>query len=68
MKEQYTNTENLPILLTVTQASKLLNVSRSELYALLHSNSDLPRLMLSPRLTRIPKDALLAWIETHTTH
>lgn len=68
MDKGCTNTEDLPILLTVTQASKLLNVGRSELYALLHSNSNLPRVKLSPRLTRIPKDALLAWIETHTTH
>jgi excisionase family DNA binding protein len=51
-----------PLLLTVEQAATLLGLSRTRVYGLL-ARGELESLAITPGCRRIPRPALLDWIE-----
>jgi excisionase family DNA binding protein len=51
-----------PLLLTVEQAATLLGISRTRTYALT-SRGELESLAISPGCRRVPRAAVLDWIE-----
>lgn len=55
-----------PILLTVEQAAKILNIGRDRVWAIVHSGH-LPSIKFSPRVIRISKRALERWVEEQGT-
>lgn len=65
MDKRYFSTDQLPMMLTITEASKVLGISRSKTYQLVNSIGDFPKLKLGPRSTVIPRDELLQWIRNH---
>lgn len=67
MDKRYLSTDQLPMMLTITEASKVLGISRSKTYQLVKSISDFPVLPLGKRLM-VPRDQLLAWIDKHLKH
>lgn len=67
MDKRYFSTDLLPIMLTITEASKVLGISRSKTYQLVKSISDFPVLTLGKRLM-VPRDQLLTWIDKHLKH
>lgn len=59
--------ENLPMLLTVTDMQKVLNIGKNAAYELVYQKN-FPVLRLGERKIRIPKDKLLDWIKANTTY
>ena len=64
---RYTNAEELPMMLTLSQVSRVLGVSRSMAYQLAHSRTGFPVLRIGARML-VPKDKLLAWIDRQLEH
>ncbi len=65
MKEAiYTNFEELPLFLNAKILSKVLGVSVSSSYELMHEK-DFPAIRIGSRLV-VPKDKLQLWIDTKT--
>lgn len=60
----YTQFDQLPLVLDADEIGKVLNISRSNAYALLH-RQDFPTLMIGKRML-VPKDRFLKWIEDNT--
>ncbi|WP_080945198.1 helix-turn-helix domain-containing protein [Clostridium sporogenes] len=55
----------LPMLLTVNQMRKVLNIGKNSAYELIYQKN-FPILKLGERKIRIPKKDLLIWIESNT--
>ncbi len=65
MKEaMYTNFEELPLFLNAKTLAKLLGVSVSSSYELMHEK-DFPVIRIGSRLV-VPKDKLQLWIDSKT--
>ncbi len=65
MKEAiYTNFEELPLFLNAETLAKVLGVSVSSNYELMHEK-DFPAIRIGSRLV-VPKDKLQVWIDTKT--
>ncbi len=65
MKEAtYTNFEELPLFLNAETLAKVLGVSVSSSYELMHEK-DFPAIRIGSRLV-IPKDKLQVWIDART--
>ena len=65
MKEaMYTNYEELPLFLNVETLAKLLGISVSSSYELMHEK-DFPAIRIGSRLV-VPKEKLQRWIDTKT--
>lgn len=60
----YHNNDELPLFLSVEVVSKVLGVSVSSGYELLHEK-DFPALRIGNRIV-VPKDAFVKWVEQHT--
>ncbi|MDS1004978.1 helix-turn-helix domain-containing protein [Clostridium sporogenes] len=57
--------EQLPMMLTVDQMRKVLNIGKNSAYELIYQKN-FPILKLGERKIRIPKKDLLIWIESNT--
>lgn len=57
--------EQLPMMLTVDQMRKVLNIGKNSAYELIYQKN-FPILKLGERKIRIPKKDLLIWIENNT--
>lgn len=60
----YHNYDELPLFLSAEVVSKVLGVSVSSGYELLHEK-DFPALRIGNRIV-VPKDAFVKWVEQHT--
>ena len=60
--KQVTSSAELPLLLTVDEAAKVVRVSRARMYELVHIEG-FPAHRFG-RTIRIPRDSFLRWIET----
>lgn len=60
----YKNYEDLPLVLTAKELSRLLRISRSGAYALM-ARENFPTLSLGKRVV-VPKEGLLKWLEEAT--
>lgn len=63
-QSMYHNNDELPLFLSVEVVSKVLGVSVSSGYELLHEK-DFPALRIGNRIV-VPKDAFVKWVEQHT--
>lgn len=63
MNKVYTNYDQLPLALCAEEVAQVLGVSRAGAYTLMHRKG-FPVLKVGKRMV-VPKDKLLAWIETH---
>lgn len=57
--------EQLPMMLTVSDVQKVLNIGRNSAYELIYQKN-FPILRLGERKIRIPKDKFLEWIKANT--
>ena len=65
MKESvYTAYEDLPLFLNAETVAKLLGISISSSYELMHEK-DFPALRIGNRIV-VPKEAFIQWVEQHT--
>ena len=65
MKESvYTAYEDLPLFLNAETIAKLLGISISSSYELMHEK-DFPALRIGNRIV-VPKEAFIRWVEQHT--
>ena len=65
MKESvYTAYEDLPLFLNAETVAKLLGISISSSYELMHEK-DFPALRIGNRIV-VPKEAFIRWVEQHT--
>ena len=65
MKEStYKHYDELPLFLNATMVAKVLGISPSSSYALLHSKG-FPTLRVGGRMV-VPRDQFIAWVEHHT--
>ena len=65
MKESvYTAYEDLPLFLNAETVAKLLGISISSSYELMHEK-DFPALRIGNRVV-VPKEAFIRWVEQHT--
>lgn len=58
----------LPVMLKATDVAAYLRIRRQDVYQLLLSRPDFPRLKLSEKRTRIPREAFLAWVKEQQTN
>lgn len=64
MKESmYKNYDELPLFLNVETLAKVLGLSPSSGYELMHEK-DFPALRIGSRIV-VPKDAFIKWVEEH---
>ena len=64
MKESmYKNYDELPLFLNAETVAKVLGVSPSSGYELMHEK-DFPALRIGSRIV-VPKDAFIKWVEEH---
>lgn len=59
--------EDLPMVLTVADVQKVLNIGRNAAYELIYQKN-FPVLRLGERKIRIPKSSLLEWIKSNTQY
>jgi excisionase family DNA binding protein len=59
------STNSTRILLRVHEAADMLGVSRAKMYELLAANNEIPVVRVG-RAIRVPREALLAWIDQQT--
>ena len=65
MKEStYKHYDELPLFLNATMVAKVMGISPSSSYALLHSKG-FPTLRVGGRMV-VPRDQFIAWVEHHT--
>ena len=62
MSKVCTSIEDLPAMLSISQVASALNISRSSAYELAHCKN-FPSMLIGSRII-VPKDRLLAWIDT----
>lgn len=60
-KEFYKNYDELPIMLSVSQVSKVLGISRTNSYELVRSKG-FPSMTIGSRIV-VPKDEFISWIK-----
>lgn len=60
-KEFYKNYDELPIMLSVSQVSKVLGISRTNSYELVRSKG-FPSITIGSRIV-VPKDEFISWIK-----
>ena len=60
----YKNYEDLPLFLNATMVAKVLGVSPSSGYELMHEK-DFPVLRIGNRMV-VPKEKFMEWVEQHT--
>ena len=60
----FTNYDQLPLFLNAEMVAKVLGVSPSSGYELLHEDG-FPVLRVGNRMV-VPKDAFIRWVESHT--
>lgn len=60
----YHNYDELPLFLNAKDVAKVLGVSESSGYELMHEK-DFPTLRIGNRIV-VPKDALIEWVKKHT--
>lgn len=65
MVELYKSYEELPLMLSVPEVARVLNISRAGAYELVHS-SGFPPLRIGARIV-VPKEKLIAWIDENTS-
>ena len=58
----YNHYDDIPILMTVEEMSKLLRISRSEGYKLCRKPG-FPAAQITNKRIMVPKDALFSWLE-----
>ena len=63
-KSTYKHYDELPLFLNASQVAKVLGISPSSSYALLHSKG-FPTLRIGGRMV-VPRDQFIAWVEKHT--
>ena len=64
MDNRFTSVDQLPMFLSIPQASKLLNISKAKLYQLARNRSGgFPVLQLGERRMVVPRDQLFEWID-----
>lgn len=56
-----------PVLLRAEEAAALLGIGRSKMYELLAAGV-IPSIRIGEKSVRVPRAALLGWIEEHTTN
>lgn len=61
---QYNSYDDLPLFLNAEAVSKVLGVSPSSAYELLHED-DFPTLRVGSRIV-VPKEQFLQWVSAHT--
>ena len=61
MNHRFTSYEDLPIILNANQVASVLGISRSNAYALMHTDG-FPTLRIGKRLL-VTKEKLRSWIE-----
>jgi excisionase family DNA binding protein len=64
----YTKLEDLPEVLRIEEVAKVLRISRSSAYSLAHSQNFPVINPLGGKSMRIPKDAFIKWLESHTQY
>ena len=65
MEVVYTDVDQLPLVLNAVQLARVLGISRSNAYALLHSK-DFPTLRIGKRMA-VSKEKLLEWLERNAS-
>ena len=58
----YTSFDEMPVMLSVTEAADALGISKTTLYALVKKDKTFPAVMMGKRIT-IPKQKLMEWID-----
>lgn len=61
----YVSFEDVPVILSISETSRLLGLSRAKVYELAHSSKGFPVIKIDGRYL-VPKEALKDWIDTHT--
>lgn len=64
-QEKYKRYDDLPLMLSVPELAKVLNISRAGAYELVHM-AGFPSLKIGARIV-VPKEKLIAWIDENTT-
>lgn len=65
MESKYKSYEELPLFLNAAMVSKVLGVSPSSGYELMHE-PDFPILKVGSRMV-VPKEKFIQWVEEHTS-
>lgn len=65
MEIVYTDVDQLPLVLNAVQLARVLGISRSNAYALLHSKG-FPTLRIGKRMA-VSKEKLLEWLERNAS-
>ena len=65
MEFAYTSFDQLPLVLNAVQLARVLGISRSNAYALLHSKG-FPTLRIGKRMV-VSKEKLLEWLERNAS-
>ena len=63
-QSQYNSYDDLPLFLNADMVAKVLGVSSSTSYELMHEK-DFPALRIGNRVV-VPKEAFIRWVEQHT--
>ena len=63
-QKKYKRYDDLPLMLSVPELAKALNISRAGAYELVHT-AGFPSLKIGARIV-IPKEKLIAWIDENT--
>ena len=63
MKTTYTSYDQLPLVLNANQVAGVLNISRGQAYALMHSEG-FPTVKLGEKRMVVPKIKLMAWLDS----
>ena len=63
-QSQYNSYDDLPLFLNADIVAKVLGVSSSTSYELMHEK-DFPALRIGNRIV-VPKEAFIRWVEQHT--
>lgn len=64
MNVKYTSLDQLPITLCAEDVAQVLGISRANAYTLMHAKN-FPTLRIGKRMV-VPKDKLLAWIDSQS--
>lgn len=62
VNQYYKSFEELPVMLSIPQVASVLSISRAGAYELAHSKS-FPSMLIGSRIV-VPKDRLLAWVDS----
>jgi excisionase family DNA binding protein len=60
--------QDLPEVLRIEEVAKVLRISRSSAYALAHSRNFPVINPLGGKSLRVPKDAFIKWLDSHTQY